>query len=434
MTFIRSIGRWTMTALVINCIIGGGIFGVPSELTRLLGRASPIAMIVGALGMSVIMAAIAEVASQFSYSGGPYLYVRTAFGRFAGMQVGWFLLLSNVASVAALASLFVNYFATFLPFPLTPGGRALLIAILLAIPAAVNYIGVRSGACLNNLMTLAKLSPLLLLIVAGVLYFFHRPEMIHASDIASPGIRSWLQAMVLLLFTIGGWENSAIPAAEIREPRRTIPFGLFAGLIACTIVYTLLQFITVTVIGTMPTNRPLAATAAVLLGPGGATFVSIAVMVSTYGWISASLLHTPRLAFSLADQGDFPRFFARVHARFHTPTTSIVVYAVAAWILASSGTFLRLVGLSSGFMAVFYAATCVSLLRLRRMHPAADALRIPFGRTVGVLGAAVSLTVMTGLDRAEVEAIIVTSAIAALNWGWAKWHGGPKVPVEAPAR
>jgi APA family basic amino acid/polyamine antiporter len=104
MAFIRSIGRWTMTALVINCIIGGGIFGVPGELNRLLGRASPFAMILAALGMSVIMACIAEVASQFSEPGGPYLYVRTAFGRFLGMQIGWFHLLAVIGAVAALAA------------------------------------------------------------------------------------------------------------------------------------------------------------------------------------------------------------------------------------------------------------------------------------------------------------------------------------------
>ena len=97
MPLVRSIGRWTMTALVINSIIGSGIFGVPGELTRLLGRASPFAMIFAALGMAVIMASVAEVASQFSEPGGPYHYVRAAFGRFLGLQVGWFHLFSVVS-------------------------------------------------------------------------------------------------------------------------------------------------------------------------------------------------------------------------------------------------------------------------------------------------------------------------------------------------
>src|SRR6266852_5229502 len=198
MAFVRSIGRWTMTALVINCIIGGGIFGVPGELTRLLGRASPIAMVIAALGMAVILACFAEVASQFSEPGGPYLYVRTAFGRFPGMQVGWFHLLADTLGVAALAALFVNYLTTFLPWLLNRWERAALMAMLIAIP----------------------------------------------------GLANWVRAMVLLLFVISGSENAVIPSGEIREPRRTIPFGLAAGLLACAAVFMLLQFITVATIGT----------------------------------------------------------------------------------------------------------------------------------------------------------------------------------------
>ena len=127
MTLVRSIGRWTMTALVINCIIGIGIFALPGELTRLLGRASPIAMVFGALAMAIIMACFAEVASQFSETGGPYLYVRTAFGRFLGMQIGWFHLLIDMVGVAICAALFMSYLTKFLPWELNAWQRAALL-------------------------------------------------------------------------------------------------------------------------------------------------------------------------------------------------------------------------------------------------------------------------------------------------------------------
>src|SRR6266571_1048914 len=123
-----------MTALVINCIIGAGIFGLPGELTRLLGRASPIAMIFAAMGVAVIMACVAEVASQFSEPGGPYLYIRTAFGPLLGMQIGWLELLSVIVGLAALTNLFVNYLAAFLPQPLNAWERGSLIALVIAIP------------------------------------------------------------------------------------------------------------------------------------------------------------------------------------------------------------------------------------------------------------------------------------------------------------
>lgn len=306
MAFVRSMGRWTMTALVINCIIGGGIFGLPGELTHLLGRASPFAMILAALGMAVIVSCFAEVASQFSEPGGAYLYVRTAFGRFAGMQISWFDLLNMIATIAALSNLFVDYLGTFFPSTQSTWNRALVMAILIAIPAAVNYRGVRSGANLSSLMTLAKLLPLALLIVFGLARFAQHPEIIRPPEVVSHGLSNWVRAMALLLFAFGGWEDSILPTGEIREPRRAIPFGLGMGLVGCAAIYMLLQFIVVATIGTTSTDAPLTATASVLLGRGGAAFVVIAALVSIYGWISASMLYAPRLAYSLSAQGDFP--------------------------------------------------------------------------------------------------------------------------------
>jgi amino acid transporter len=112
-SFVRAIGRWTMTALVVNCIIGSGIFGLPSEVTHLVGRASPIAMIVAGVAMAIIMMCIAEVASHFDEAGGAYLYTRTALGRFAGIQVAWFSILAAIGGGAANASLFMIYLSGF---------------------------------------------------------------------------------------------------------------------------------------------------------------------------------------------------------------------------------------------------------------------------------------------------------------------------------
>lgn len=420
MTFVRSIGRWAMTALVINCIIGGGIFGLPGELTRLLGRASPFAMIIAALGMAVILSCFAEVASQFSEPGGAYLYVRTAFGRFAGIQISWFDMLNMIGTVAALANLFVDYLGTFLPSPLGGWNRAAIMAILIAIPAIANYRGVRSGANLSSLMTVAKLLPLALLIVFGLARFAQHPQIIHTSEITTPGLPNWVRAMALLLFAFGGWEDSLLPTGEVREPRRTIPFGLGTGLLGCAAIYMLLQFIVVTTIGANISDAPLPATAAVLLGRSGAAFVTVAALVSIYGWISASMLYAPRLAYSLAAQGDFPSLFTRLHTRFHTPTAAILLYAVTGWVLASSGTFLWLVALTAGTMMVLYAAVCASLIRLRRLRPTADAFRVPFGPVLSIVGVAIALALMTALKRRELLLMCVTALIASSNWLWAR--------------
>jgi basic amino acid/polyamine antiporter, APA family len=208
--FIRSIGKWTLTALVINAIIGSGIFGLPSELTRLLGRASPLAMLVAALAMATMILCMAEVASQFSDAGGPYLYIRAAFGRFSSIQMGWFHLLGAIGGGAASAALFVSYLAAFVPWVARGSNRALLLFILIAIPTAANYVGVRSGARLSTLLTLLKLLPLALIISLGAIRRFnHHVELLRASETTSPGRASWLSAILLLVFSYAG---SKIPS------------------------------------------------------------------------------------------------------------------------------------------------------------------------------------------------------------------------------
>lgn len=422
MAFLRCIGRWTLTALFINSIIGGGIFGVPGELNRMLGRASPFAMLFAALGMAVVMACMAEVASHFSESGGPYLYVRSAFGRFMGMQVGWFHLLTVVAAVAGLANLFVDTLSQLLSLPADFWTRASIMAALIAVPAAANYRGVRTGANLCNVVTVAKLAPLALLILAGIFRFAREPHVIHTSEPASPGLSNWARAMVFLLFTYGGWEDSLIPASEIREPRRTIPFALGVALLACAAIYMLLQFVTVQTIGAKATTTPLQEVASVLLGRSGAGFVAVALVVSLYGWISADLLNAPRLAYSLAAAGDFPSLFKKIHRRFQTPAYAIVLYALAAWLLAISGGFLWAAALSAGSMTVYYALTCASLPRLRKLRRNPDALRIPAGPLFSILGVMISLALMTGLKQRELLLMLVTALIATANWLWARQH------------
>jgi len=420
MPLVRSIGRWTMTALVVNTIIGSGVFGLPSELTHLLGPASPAGIIVGALGVATIMACMAEVASQFGEPGGPYRYVRTTFGSFLGIQVGWFHLLSIIGAIAAVAHLFMDYLATVLP--LSTLERDLLLAILIAIPATINYFGVRGGATLNNVMTLAKLSPLVLLIAFGLGRLVHQGHIIQTSDLVSPGLSKWVRALIFMMFLYGGWEDSLLVAGEVKEPRRTIPLGLLLGLLICTSFYVLLQFITLAAIGPTVTDRPLAAVASVVIGRGGDALVAVAAMVSTYGWISANLLNAPRLIYSFAIEGDFPGVFARLHTRYQTPTAGIILFALTGWILAVSGTFLWVVALSAASMIIYYAATCACLARLRTLRPEADAFRVPFGRILSVVAIGIALLLMSGLRGSEALLMCATAAIATMNWWWVKRH------------
>ena len=420
MAFVRAIGRWSMTGLIVGNVIGASIFGVTGELTRLVGRASPLAMLLAALGMGVIVACIAEVASQFSEAGGAYLYVHTSFGRLAGLLVGWFWLLSFIAAEAACVTLFVSYGSQFMPVIGRGPARAIAITFVIGVPALANCIGVRSGANFCNVFTVSKILPLALLIVLGLIRFGGHVEMIRAAEITQAGFGGWLSALLLLLAAYCGCEDTLAPMGEVKDPRRTVPFALGVGLAVVAGIYFLVQFVTVATIGTMATDKPLVEVATVLTGRSGAALVAVAVMLSTYGTIAAGILFAPRLAYALSTQGDFPQFLSRVHPRYQTPVVAIATYALVVWLLALSGTFLLLATLAAAAVAVEYIGICAALIRLRKLHPTAPAFRVPWGRTLAVLGILICVSLLTRLTHQEILFMGVTATIALANWWWAK--------------
>ena len=226
----------------------------------------------------------------------------------------------------------------------------------------------------------------------------------------------WLSALLLLVFAYGGFEFAIIPGGEVKEPRRTVPFSLAVGLSVTMGVYTLLQFVTVATIGTSTSSRAVAETASVLIGPVGGTLVAVAVMISTGGHVSSVMLHAPRLAFSLAAQGEFPTFLARLHPRFHTPAVATVCYAALVWLLAVSGGFLWLLALTSASAMIMYMSMCAALIQLRRQQPQAGALRVPFGPVFSVIGITISLVLISRLQPSQALLMGVTVAIASANW------------------
>lgn len=422
MAFVRSIGRWTMTALVVNSIIGNSIFGLPGELTRLLGRASPLAMLIAALIVSLIVACMAEVGSQFTEAGGGYLYVRRAFGRFVGIEVGWFYLLGCLAGGAANATLFVLYLSTLWP---AAGGKLLRIVIMAAViafPTLVNFVGVRRGANLSTALTVVKVLPLIALIVLGLAHFKSPIQPLSIAEFTQPGLSSWLRALLLLIFAYAGFEFAIAAGGEIADPERTVPFGLAAGVAICALVYMSIQFVVVATTGTTFTQHPLADTASVVLRQGGSVFVAISVMVSTYAWISGQIVSSPRILYAFAANGDAPAFLARVNSRFNTPATAIVVFATLVWLLAATGTYLWIVAVGAGALLILYCGVCASLIRLRATQPQARVLRIPFGPAIAVMAIGLSLTLISALDRRQALLIAGTAVLATANWWWSRRH------------
>ena len=387
-----------------------------------MGRASPIAMILAGVAIGLMMACFAEVASRFTEPGGAYLYTRTAFGRFAGMQVGWFAWLAPMGTSAAAANLFTSYLAAFFPFAATLSGRAVIITTLFLFLAIANCLGVRVGANLSSIFTIAKLLPLGILIALGLFYFFHHPQTFANARPAPEGFGPWVGAMLLLTFAYGGFENAILPAGEVKDPQRTIPFALAAGLVLCITVYSLVQFVVVATIGTAPVDRPLAATASLLIGGGGAIFVTIAAMISTFGHLSAVQLAAPRLTYSLAEHGDFPAVFARFHPRFQTPYVSILAFGFFTCVLSLSGTFRWAIAMASGAIIILYASVCASLIQLRRRPDNPATLHLPFGTAIACVCIAIAFVLLARLTLREGFLLLVTFAIASVHWMFVRKH------------
>jgi basic amino acid/polyamine antiporter, APA family len=413
---VRAIGRWSLVALTVNCVIGSGVFGLPSELARLIGGASVLAVVLAAAVVGIVMACFAEVSSQFTETGGPYLYVRAAFGRLMGIEVGWLTWVVRIASCAANANLFVVYLAEFWPRATQPISKFVILTLLVGILAAVNYRGVRMGAQVSNAFTVAKLLPLALVCVVGVFYLLTTNWHIFFV-IGSTSTKDWSRAVVLLIFAYGGFEAALISGGEAKDPRRDTVFALFSTLVICAVIYSLIQWV---VVGVLPdpahSSRPLANVARIILGSSGAVIVALGALVSVYGYLSANILATPRITFALAERGDFPDWFAAVHPTFRTPYFSILLFVVAVWLLAMFGSFAGNATLSAGARLFSYALVCASVPVLRKKQPAAATFRLPAGPLFAVLGVLICVALLFGIDFNESLLLVATVLVGFLNW------------------
>jgi amino acid transporter len=417
---VRAIGRWDLTAAVVNAVIGSGIFGIPGEIARLCGTYSPLAYLLAGLGILAIVLCFAEVASRFDQAGGPYLYARAAFGPLVGFQAGWLTFWIRTTSAAAALNVFVNYLAQTWSWAGTPLGAAITMTVVMGAITAINVIGVREATWTIDVFTVAKLLPLALLVLFGMPAFDSATAATQA--VAQP---QWREAILLLVFVYGGFETPLLAAGEFRRAQRDSAFALLAALGVIATFYMLVQL---TVIGLVPdaagSRAPIAAAFQVLIGPAGVLVASVAVMVSIYGFTTGSVLHTPRLLFAMAERGELPAVLGRVHPRFRTPVVAIVVYAVISLALALYGRLQPEGGfqwnaiVSAIIRLVTYGLTCVALLVFRRRAQvvAAPAFRAPAGGVVATLAAAFCLWLLVTRNWTYTGLLLAVMAVGLLLW------------------
>ena len=426
----RAIGRWSLAALAVNTILGSAIFGLPAVLAGAVGNASPLAVLLGGLAMVIIVSCYAEVASQFTGSGGSYLYVRYTFGRFAGIQVGWLNLLTRFSAYGAAVNLFVLYLGEFFPDVAQPLPRCAVITCLVGSLTIVNYRGVTGGTLVSNISAVAKLLPLLVLSVIGVVFLIAHPPHLLAGPRADAS--GWFQALLLLFFAYGGYETSLISSGEAQDPRGDAPFALFVALAVVAFLYTVLQL---AVVGVLPdpahSDRPLADVARALLGEPGAVLVAVAALISVFGFLSAYLLTASRSIYSLGELGDFPAALAAIHPRFRTPHLSIALFGLLIWMFSLLGSFSWNATLSAVGRLGYYAAVCAAVPILRRRQPEAARFRLCGGPLLPALGVLICMVMLTHVDYSKSLILGATVGVALLNWLWVRKRGPPS--RESPA-
>jgi APA family basic amino acid/polyamine antiporter len=414
---VRTIGRWSLTALMVNSIIGGGIFGLPSMLAARLGALSPFSCLGAGLGILIIAACIAEVSSRYDETGGLYLYASDALGRFAGILIAWLTWLTRIAAPAAVANLFCTYLAQFIPAVGTRPGETLVLALLLGHLAFLNYLGVQSGKNISNLFTVAKVGFLLFFVIAGLLVLLVRPEIRLPFTVPTISANNWFEAILLLVYAYGGFEGALFVGGESTNPKRDTPVALLLALVIVSVIYTGVQFVTVaTLLNPASSTRPLADAAQHFLGSAGSAAMAFAALVSAYGYLSANLLHAPRITFAMADRGDFPRWFAKIHPRFRTPYLSILIYALIVFVFAALGNFRWNAMLSAVSRLAIYGAMALALPILRRRNDGRTQFRLPAPYLFAALALCFTLVLLTQMSREDFYVVGATCAVAWLNW------------------
>lgn len=418
---VRSIGRWSLAALMLNTMIGASIFGLPSLIAGYLGKYSPVGYLAAFVGVAVVAACLAEVSSYFQEAGGPYLYTREAFGRFAAIQIGWLTWLSRVTACSGVANLFITYLGAFVPAANGRWARAGILAALIGVLATVNYRGVSAGKTVSDFFTATKIGLLGLFAAGGLLALWLHPS-IRVVPVAVP--LTWgscFEAILLMVYAYGGFESALIASGEASDPRKDAPVALLIAIVTATLLYVAVQVVVIyTLADPAGTAKPAVDAARQFLGPVGVTLVGVGTLISVYGYLSANMLHTPRVMFAMGEQGDFPPMFARIHPRFRTPHVAIVVFAAMLILFSIGANFRWNASLSAISRLFMYGAIVAALPVLRRKRREGAMFRLPAALVFVALGLGFMAVLMAQMRRQELVVLSVAFAIGFANWIWAR--------------
>ena len=405
----RSISKWAMVLLVINGVIGSGIFGLPSKTFKEVGVYSIAAFLVCAVAVFVIILCFAEVSSRFDKTGGPYLYALSSFGPLPAFLTGWLLLVTRLITYAALINLLVTYLSVFSDWFTQPFVRIITIILLTLFLAYTNHVGVKNSTRVNNFLTVAKLLPLLLFIIIG--FFFIKTENYEVKYV--PGFSSFSSTVLLLVFAFGGFESVLVNSGEVKNPEKNLPFALLLAALIIASIYMLVQIVS---IGTLPSlassDKPLAEAAGLFMGKPGAVVIALGAMFSVAGTLNAIMLVGSRLPFAFSEENQFPKVFSFIHPKYKTPTWSLLLFMTVTIIISLNYSFLAAASISAITRVMIYGIVCITLIILRKKKPQqAGFFKIKYGNIIAILGLLITGWLLSSATIKELKHIGIAIGI-----------------------
>jgi amino acid transporter len=387
----RDIGVFGASFLVLNALMGAGIFALPGKVAVNAGLLSPwLFLLVGVLFLSVVLT-FAELASYYEETGGPVIYATEAFGPLAGFGTGWLLFLARTTSFAANATVMATYLAAVSDVFAGDVARALIIVGVIGGLTWANIMGVRDGVRAMGVFTILKVTPLIILVLLGL-------QHVTASSLL-PSAPLFVDELgtttLLMIYAFVGFETIAVTAGETSQPRTTLPKALVGTVIATGLLYFVIVLVFVAVIPQANyAKATLVEVGRALAGPAGAIAITLTAVFSIGGNLAGSMLAAPRLVFSLAENGQLPGWFAHVHERYATPDRCIMLMAVLALVMALSGSFTKLAVASSVARLLAYLICIASLPAIRRKASEAvrkKAFKLRGGYAIPLLGLVICL-------------------------------------------
>lgn len=371
----KSLGLFDGIALLIGITIGAGIFSTPSKIAAYSESFYPIILLwVVCAGFVFIGGLIyAELGTRVPKTGGEYVYIHQAFGPFAAFMFGWAqLIIVRTSPAAGLAIIAVDYLGYFTG-ELADWARTVIALSIIAALGALNYLGIHRASLYQKVSTAFKLFGLLALVVVAVSLSGTQESLLGTqSPVTATGgpIGHTVAAMMLVIFSYMGFDRVGYVAGEMKRPRRDLPLSLGIGLGIVVVVYLLANFVyhrTLGMDGVRESEIVASDMAQQLLGPVGAGFVAILVIVSTTGSTNGTMMAAPRVYYAMARDGLFFRWLGFVHPRYRTPSLAILAHCVwAAVILLVKGGFEGIVTGMVFAVLIFYALTTLALFKLRR--------------------------------------------------------------------